>query len=58
MRKQVGTVNILEPRVYPRRPRKPDEQLTTADEFVQVDAGHVARVPERRGWLDLLGDGG
>lgn len=39
MRKQVGTVNILEPRVYPRRPRKPDEQLTTADEFVQVDAG-------------------
>lgn len=39
MREQVGTVNILQPRVYPRYPRKPEERLTTADEFAQVDAG-------------------
>ena len=39
MREQIGTVNILEPRLYPRYPSKPEKEITTADPLVQVDAG-------------------
>lgn len=40
MRKQVGTVDILEERLYPRYPVKPlRSDITTAEQLVQVDAG-------------------
>lgn len=40
MRKQVGTVNILEPRLYPRYPMKPPRsEITSADELVNVEDG-------------------
>lgn len=39
MRKQVGTVEILEPRLYPRYPIRPAREITTADELVNVDSG-------------------
>lgn len=40
MRKQIGTVNILEPRLYPRYPVKPAPmEIDTRTPLVQVDAG-------------------
>jgi hypothetical protein len=40
MREQIGTVNILEPRLYPRYPAKPPRlEITTADELVNVEDG-------------------
>lgn len=39
MREQIGSVNLLEERVYPRYPVNGERQLTTRDEFVTVDAG-------------------
>lgn len=39
-RKQVGTVNILEPRLYPRYPAETaSSTLNTVDQTVRVDAG-------------------
>ena len=38
-RTQIGTVKILQERVYPRYPVTPPRELTTADEFVSVDTG-------------------
>lgn len=40
MREQIGTVNILAQRLYPRYPvMSPGSQLTSDDQIVQVDAG-------------------
>jgi hypothetical protein len=38
-RTHIGSVNILQERVYPRYPVTPPRELTTADEFVSVDTG-------------------